>query len=223
MLKAVLFDMDGVLIDSELHWQPAQEELLDGLGLDWDTLDYKSTLGLSLRDLYDTLCTKYSLSISRELFNELYDGVAKKIYAEKSSIIKGFFEFASDLKDNGVKIALVSSSPHRWIEIVIKRFSLEKTFDTIISSDDVGGEGKPSPKIYTYTAEKIGVMPNECIVIEDSYNGVLSAKRANMYSIGFRNGFNDNQDLSPAHNEIIGFASVSYKQLSIIFNNHFNK
>ncbi len=223
MLKAVLFDMDGVLVDSELHWQPAQEELLDNLGLDWDMLDYKSTLGLSLRDLYDTLCTKYNLSIDREKFDTLYDEVAKKVYSEKSSITKGFFEFISDLKNNEVKTALVSSSPHRWIEIVIKRFSLEKTFGAIISSDDVGGEGKPSPKIYTYSAEKIGIAPNECTVIEDSHNGSLSAKLANMFSIGFRNGFNDEQDLSPAHIEIRGFEALSYEKIIELYNKYFNK
>ena len=77
-----------------------------------------------------------------------------------------------------------------------------------MSADEVGGKGKPAPDIYLYTAGKLQVRPEDCTVIEDSHNGVLSAKSAGMFCIGIRNGFNDEQDISAADLVIEGFGQL---------------
>jgi len=81
---------------------------------------------------------------------------------------------------------------------MLKRFRIREKFDAIISADEIDGKGKPSPEIYLYSAKILNLNPDECVVIEDSKNGIISAKNANMRCIGFRNGINQRQDLSKA-------------------------
>ena len=96
---------------------------------------------------------------------------------------------------------------------MLQRFNLRESFKVVVSADELAGEGKPSPAIYLHTANRLGVRPDRCIAIEDSYNGVLSAKRAEMFCIGFRNGFNDEQDLSNADVIIHHFAEFNWQTL----------
>jgi beta-phosphoglucomutase-like phosphatase (HAD superfamily) len=96
---------------------------------------------------------------------------------------------------------------------MLDRFSLRDSFKVVVSADELAGRGKPSPAIYLLTAARLGIRPNRCIAIEDSQNGVLSAKNAEMYCVGFRNGFNDEQDLSRADAIIHHFAEFDLKML----------
>jgi beta-phosphoglucomutase-like phosphatase (HAD superfamily) len=82
-----------------------------------------------------------------------------------------------------------------------------------VSAEEVGGEGKPSPAIYLYTAQRLGVDPARCVVAEDSRNGVLAARAAGMYCIGLRNGFNDDQDLSEANIIVNGLGEIDWPTL----------
>jgi HAD superfamily hydrolase (TIGR01509 family) len=124
--------------------------------------------------------------------------MANQIYGQKVSLMPGFQESLSMLRANRVPVALASSSPMSWINIVLDRFDLSHAFDVVVSADELDGRGKPSPAIYLHTASKLGVKPEKCLVIEDSMNGVLSAKNAGMFCVGFRNGFNEEQDISRA-------------------------
>ncbi|HYO48239.1 MAG TPA: HAD-IA family hydrolase, partial [Chloroflexia bacterium] len=122
-------------------------------------------------------------------------------------------ESLSLLLGSNVKVALASSSPMSWIDIVRDRFDLRDKFDVVVSADELQGEGKPSPAIYLLTARRIAVQPEECVVIEDSKNGALSATRAGMFCVGIRNGFNDEQDLSAADMLINDFDKLSWETL----------
>ena len=96
---------------------------------------------------------------------------------------------------------------------MLERFSLRDSFKVVVSADELAGEGKPSPAIYLLTAIRLGVSPHRCIAIEDSKNGVLSAKNAGMFCVGYRNGFNEEQDLSRADMIIHHFAEFDWKIL----------
>jgi len=212
-MDAVIFDMDGVIVDSEIHWKTTEGYFLQSLIPTWNINDQDKILGLGVHDLYALLASTYQLQKTKEQFLELYQEMANVIYGEKVSLIEGFTELLSVLHANHIPVALASSSPWTWINIMLERFNLRESFQAIVSADELEGEGKPSPAIYLFTAKRLGVSPTRCIAIEDSKNGVLSAKNAGMYCIGFRNGFNDEQDLSRADMIIQHFAELDWQTL----------
>ena len=212
-MDAVIFDMDGVIVDSEIHWKTTEGYFLQSLIPTWNINDQDKILGLGVHDLYALLASTYQLQKTKEQFLELYQEMANVIYGQKVSLIEGFTELLSALHANHIPVALASSSPWTWINIMLERFNLRASFQAIVSADELEGEGKPSPAIYLLTAKRLGVSPTRCIAIEDSKNGVLSAKNAGMYCIGFRNGFNDEQDLSRADMIIQHFAELDWQTL----------
>ena len=212
-MDAVIFDMDGVIVDSEIHWKTTEGYFLQSLIPTWSINDQDKILGLGVHDLYALLASTYQLQKTKEQFLELYQEMANVIYGQKVSLIEGFTELLSALHANHIPVALASSSPWTWINIMLERFNLRESFQAIVSADELEGEGKPSPAIYLLTAKRLGVSPTRCIAIEDSKNGVLSAKNAGMYCIGFRNGFNDEQDLSRADMIIQHFAELDWQTL----------
>ena len=212
-MDAVIFDMDGVIVDSEIHWKTTEGYFLQSLIPTWNINDQDKILGLGVHDLYALLASTYQLQKTKEQFLELYQEMANVIYGEKVSLIEGFTELLSVLHANHIPVALASSSPWTWINIMLERFNLRESFQAIVSADELEGEGKPSPAIYLLTAKQLGVSPTRCLAIEDSKNGVLSAKNAGMYCIGFRNGFNDEQDLSRADMIIQHFAELDWQTL----------
>ena len=118
------------------------------------------------------------------------------------------------MRSAATPVALASSSPANWIDIVLDRFDLRESFDAVVSADVLDGKrGKPEPDIYLLTASRLREDPKRCIVIEDSKNGILSARAAGMYCIGFRNGFNQEQDLSAANMLIDSYAELDMPTL----------
>jgi HAD superfamily hydrolase (TIGR01509 family) len=218
MMGTVIFDMDGVIVDSEIHWKTLEGYFLQSLIPTWSSTDQDKIIGLGVHDLYTLLIGQYGLQKTREQFLELYQKMANEIYGQKVSLIVGFSELLSTLNKNNILVALASSSPRSWINIMLRRFGLQASFKVVVSADELEGEGKPSPAIYLLTAQRLGVSPTSCIAIEDSKNGVLSAKNAGMFCIGFRNGFNEEQDLSEADMIIHGFAELQWQTLQQLLN-----
>jgi HAD superfamily hydrolase (TIGR01509 family) len=206
--QALIFDMDGVIVDSELHWKSLEGYFLQSLIPGWTMQDQGRIIGMSLENLYTMLRDEYGMAESEQAFLEQYHMMAEQIYREKARLLPGFRETLDRLLAMEVPLALASSSPRNWIEIVLDKFDLRSAFRVVVSAGEIGGKGKPAPDIYLYTAEKLGVPPGGCIVIEDSKNGVLSAGNAGMYCIGFRNGFNEEQDLSAADVVIDGYEGL---------------
>ena len=212
-MDAVIFDMDGVIVDSEIHWKTTEGYFLQSLIPAWSVNDQDKIIGLGVLDLYELLVNTYHLQQTKEQFLEIYQEMANEIYGQKVSLIEGFTELLSALNTNAIPVALASSSPTSWINIMLERFSLRDSFQAVVSADELAGQGKPSPAIYLLTATRLGVRPNRCIAIEDSKNGVLSAKNAGMFCVGYRNGFNGEQDLSRADMIIHHFAEFEWQKL----------
>ena len=212
-MDAVIFDMDGVIVDSEIHWKTTEGFFLQSLIPTWSEHDQDRIIGLGVLDLYALLTNTYHLQKTKEQFLEIYQEMANEIYGQKVSLIEGFETLLNALNSKNIPVALASSSPTSWIDIMLDRFSLRDSFKVVVSADELAGQGKPSPAIYLLTAARLGIRPNRCIAVEDSKNGVLSAKNAEMYCVGFRNGFNDEQDLSRADVIIHHFAEFDVKML----------
>lgn len=181
-MTAVLFDMDGVVVDSERYWVPKETETILPEVVPDQGVAVDELTGRPYTEMFTYLDSNYDVAVTRERFLELFDEAAREIYGEQASLLDGFEDICRDLRDRDVGIALVTSSPYEWLNIVLDRFDL--TFDAVVSGDDVEA-GKPAPDIYQRAAREMGERPDDCIAVEDSANGVASAKAAGAYCIGY--------------------------------------
>src|SRR5919199_6597257 len=134
-MDAFIFDMDGVIVDSELHWKSLEGFFLQSLVPTWGSADQGRIIGLSVHDLYRLLRDEYGLTDSKAQFLELYHAMAADIYGRKASLLGGFTELLAALNRGGIPIALASSSPRSWIDIVLGRFDLRGAFRAVVSAD----------------------------------------------------------------------------------------
>ena len=183
MIKAVIFDMDGVLIDSEPFWQESEIEAFGRLGLQLTREMCLQTMGLRVDEVVDYWRRRRAFDecSSAELEDAIIGGVAERILS-KGQAKEGVAHALEFFRGRGVRVALASSSASRLIRAVTERFDLMDTFDCVYSAEEEE-YGKPHPGVYLTTARRLGVAPAECLAVEDSFNGVLAAKGARMKCI----------------------------------------
>jgi HAD superfamily hydrolase (TIGR01509 family) len=195
-VDAVLFDMDGVLVDSERFWHAFEDEWVFAEATR-GTPTREEVTGRNYREMYDYLTERYGTTVSKEEFVARYDEHAMDVvYGDGVALMDGAEELFDDLRAR-VKLAIVSSAPQAWISVVRDRFELDP-LDLVLSGEDIDGPGKPEPDVYEHAAAELGVAPGECVVVEDSYNGVLAASRAGAYTVAYRTPQNQDVDHSAA-------------------------
>ncbi len=182
-IEAVLFDMDGVLIDSEPLWKIALVNVFKSLGFELEPMQFAKTVGLRIDQVVDYWRNVYPWE------NRSNDEVVQDILGEVCRLIResgeplpGAVELIQFLKEKGYPIALGTSSYHQVIQAVLEVLGLQSAFDTVHSAQDEP-HGKPHPAVYLSCAAALQVDPTHCVVIEDSHNGLLSAKAARMKTI----------------------------------------
>ncbi|WP_435360233.1 HAD family hydrolase [Haloarchaeobius sp. DFWS5] len=194
--RAVLFDMDGVLVDSEDYWVEREENEILPWAVPDDEIAVREITGMNYREIYDYLDERYDVAVSKADWIARFDETAVDIYTKHVELLPGFAAWLAERREAGIPIALVSSSPHHWLDRVCERFGLE--FDAIVSAEDVDAPGKPEPHIFEYAAEQVDCEPEECVSVEDSEHGVASAVAAGTTCVGYRSGADDSVDLSEA-------------------------
>jgi HAD superfamily hydrolase (TIGR01509 family) len=210
MIDTIIFDMDGVLVDSEKYWAIAEAEFLaTRIPVPHDEY-HKDIVGMSISEIYEYLKSRYNIQMEKMEFLRKYDEMAVDIYKKSSNLIPNVMGLLLLLKNEGYTLALASSSPRFWISMAMERFELRPFFKEIISAEEIGSRGKPAPDIYLFTAELLAKKPEKCMAIEDSRNGIISAKKAGMRCVGLRNGFNEEQDLSQADLVISNFKELTW-------------
>ncbi len=210
--------MDGVLVDSELHWKKVEFAFLNSLAPDFDMASHIGLLGMSVPDVFRLFKDKFHIGMGRDEFVRKYDEMAFDIYNNRTGLMPGCIGAMQVLKKSGFLVALATSSSRKWVDAVFERFAgqLDGVFDAVTSADDVEGEKKPAPAIYLHAANSLSTPPESCVAVEDAGNGILSAKRAGMKCIGYRNGFNDEQDLSKADFVMHGFGELTVEKLNAL-------
>jgi HAD superfamily hydrolase (TIGR01509 family) len=177
-IKAVIFDMDGTLIDSELHWVTAETEFLNKYNIRLTPEHAQKVTGRSLHESVALLKEEFGLTATVEELLTEKNRASETIYTYKAKALPGATELIMAVKKFGKKSAIASGSSIDRITMIVDRMGWQGKFDEIISSDHVNYIGKPDPAIYRYTLDLLELKPEECVVIEDSVNGVLSAKGA---------------------------------------------
>ncbi|SDL02050.1 HAD family hydrolase [Natronorubrum texcoconense] len=196
--SAVLFDMDGVLVNSEDYWVEFEREDLFPDAVPDEDVDLAETSGMNFREIYDYLEAEYETAVSREEFIDRFTAAAEEIYTERVELLDGLHGLLEELDDEDVPTAVVSSSPHDWIGMVTDRFDLEDGFDHVISADDIDAASKPEPDVFEHAADEVGVPAEECVVVEDSENGIEAAARAETTVVAYRIDAHGDIDRSPA-------------------------
>lgn len=182
-IEAVIFDMDGVLIDSEPVWKDAMEEVFESVGCPLTREDFQLTVGLRLDEViaYWFGVSPWQNATPQEVMNRIINRMVELLSASGKPL-DGVLETLDFLKKKGLKIGLATSSYEVLIDCVLDTLNIRQYFDFTHSAEREA-YGKPHPAVYITTAEQLGIHPQKCLVIEDSINGVISGKAARMHVV----------------------------------------
>ena len=197
MIKAVIFDMDGVVVDTGLVHNIAEQKILKDIGIDISLEEIRKYAGIAASIWFKEILKKYNKvadaeKLEKKKFKMVYNSLEKNV-----PFVPGALELIGLLKKNKIKIALASGSPKDFVNYIVSKSSLNKKFDVVIGLGDYSNS-KPDPEIFLLASKEINIKPKDCVVIEDANHGVLAAKKAGMKCIGFVNENSGNQNLSKA-------------------------
>ena len=217
MLKAVIFDMDGVIIDSEPMHNKAYHLMFNEVGINVPIKLYESFTGQSTLNICKYLVKHYSLDKSPETLVALKRKFYKELFYTNSEIklIDGVLGLIKEYYNNKLTLVLASSASMTSINQIFNRFNLNKYFIAKCSGSDLK-QSKPHPEIFIKAAKATGFSKEECIVIEDSTNGIKASNAAGIFCIGFDSFHSKNQDYSIADLVIKDFKEISFDKISNI-------
>ncbi len=198
MKPLIIFDLDGVIIDSEYLYFNMTRNLFKSLKIDISIDEQYNFVGISAKIMWSYLKEQYSLNYSvEELIGIEKEQKFRILNSYELQPIQGVVNFIERLKQENYKIAIASSGMKKNVDLILQKLRINNSFDYVVTGEQVE-KGKPDPDIFLVTADKFRVHPSNCIVIEDSNNGVTAAKKAGMVCIGVINSNSGNQDLSHA-------------------------
>ena len=196
-IRAVIFDLDGVIADSEPLSGEGTKMVLERHGITMTDRERKEAIGRRLPDIFSDVLEVRGKKLSIEELMKERDRIFEGLVRKHLKAIPGSLELLQWLKDNGYRLALATSSHGSKMQLEVDHLGIGKFFDVVVCGDDVR-KGKPDPEIFLKAAEKLGMKPEECAVVEDSEFGVQAAKFAGMKAIAFDSPNTHNQDISGA-------------------------
>lgn len=217
MIKTVIFDMDGVIVDTEPVHKYAYFKHFDELGIEVSEALYASFTGNSTRNVFQRIKDTFNLEHEvedlilrkRHLFNEAFDT------KPDLELIEGVHNLIKNLHENGMQLILASSASKSTIQRVFNRFDLHQYFTHTVSGEDFP-KSKPHPAIFLHAASLSEAPKEHCIVIEDSTNGVQASKAAEIFCIGYHSENSKHQDLSLADYIIHHFDEIDFVKIKDI-------
>jgi HAD superfamily hydrolase (TIGR01509 family) len=217
MIKTVIFDMDGVIINSEPLHQKAYQMMFKEFNLNVSDELYSSFTGMATYPICEKLCAVFSLNYTSKLLVESKRKHFKSLFenGHEFKLIDGVLKLIQHYKQNGITLVLASSASMANINMIFKKFSLDQYFKAKISGADLKAS-KPHPEIFEKASKLSGHPKNKCLVIEDATNGIIAAKSAGIFCVAFDGGHSKNQDYSKADIVINDFEAIYTDKLKSI-------
>lgn len=213
MLKAFIFDMDGVIIDSEPIHFDVDVQTMKHFGKAITKEELEKFVGMTNPEMWKVIKEDYQLQQTvAEIIEHQLSSKITLLQGIQIEPIEGIRDLLTSLKNNQIPIGIASSSPRIFIEEVLKKFDLSSYFDCVVSGEEVN-QGKPAPDVYMEAASLLGVDPKDCVVVEDAKHGVAAAKAAGMTCFGYVNENSGHQDLSKADFIIHAISEIKVENL----------
>ncbi|MFC4597630.1 HAD family hydrolase [Cohnella hongkongensis] len=213
MIKAIIFDFDGTIIDTETAWYQAFREAYLSHGVELTLEQYSQCIGTSLHRFnpYEYLMTELGLPIDKEAFREnIHDNHAKRM--EEETVRPGVLSYLESAKALGLKIGLASSSSEQWVRSHLDRLKLTDYFECIRTADHVS-RVKPDPELYLQALSGLGVRPEEAVAIEDSPNGARAAAAAGLICVVVPNVLTETLSFPRAHYRADSLTDIDFRRL----------
>ena len=178
-VKAVIFDLDGTLVDSLWMWETIDSDFLGNYGYSCPPELQKTIEGMGFTETAVYFKERFSLPLSIEEIKQIWTEMSIDKYRNEVPLKPGAKEFLTYLKDHGIKTGIATSNGREMVEAVLESLGVREFFQVVTTACEVNA-GKPAPDIYLCVAEKLGVKPEDCMVFEDVPAGILAGKRAGM-------------------------------------------
>lgn len=216
-IKAVIFDMNGTIVDDEPIHEEAMRKVCKAHGINISHEEFvKEYIGRPDNECFQKIIRKNAIKgvpaaeLMGQKNKEYLSFIHSKKFPERLKIVSGVSRLVKSLQEH-FRLALATGARREEAVMILSLFKIKKFFSVIVTAEDVS-RGKPDPEPYKLALHKLGMRPEECVAIEDSPNGIRSAKRANIYCIGFHNK-NYQHDLSEADLEVDSLSEISFLQL----------
>ena len=219
MLKAVLFDMDGVIVDTEpLHYK-AYQKMFAKVGIEVSLEMYEGFTGQSTYGICKQLCTHFNLELEPQELVQIKRNYFTKLFFDDDDLklLDGVEKLINNYFDHGLTLVVASSASMFTINNVMKRFKLDRFFSNKLSGADLKAS-KPHPEIFINAAKAANALANECFVIEDSTNGIRAAHKAGIYCVAYKSEHSKNQDYTLADMLISDYKEITFESMHKKFN-----
>lgn len=212
MLEAVIFDVDGLIIDSEpLHLQ-AYNDILENYGIKISENEYSKIVGNKTEIILKYIKTKYSINESIDVLLSLKNSRYQNLKKNNTVPRDGVLDLITKIYSKQYKLAIATSSNRKETNDVLSFLELTDKFDIVVSEDDVNYV-KPNPEIFNFISNKLNISASNCVVLEDSERGIMAAKLAKMKCIAVPNSITKNNDFSSADIVVENFNQISIEIL----------
>lgn len=217
--QAVIFDMDGVLVDTEPFHILTEKRMFRKMSLDISDEEHAGYMGIATDVMWEKIIRNRNLSLDIEQMTELtiQEGLPFFYTLEKIDPMPGLIDLLEKLKAQKIPMAVASSSDAETIRVILEKSGLRKYFQHAISSSEVG-KSKPEPDVFLYAAKLLNISPENCLVIEDSKNGIKAAKNARMLCIAYTGASTVTQDTELADMQYGHFAEIENRIMNLIDN-----
>lgn len=217
-LEAVIFDMDGVLVDSERLYMLSEQMVLKDYGVEVDPFYFRKFCGTTQDFIWSNVLEEFSLNVPLDEIKEAGRKKLDEVFTtQELPLISGVLDLLKELEYSKIPLAVASSSSKFLIETHLNTLKIADYFESYHSGEEVK-QSKPEPDVFLKAAKELSVDPQNCLVIEDSRNGVLAAKAAGMKCIGFNNEAFPPLDLSEADKIVTSLNDITIDVMKSLFN-----
>ncbi len=209
-IEAVIFDLDGTLVDSMWVWEKIDVDYLAKMGFELPKDFHEDIEGMSFSETAKYVKKRFNIKEDVETIMNIWHNMVVEYYENAIQLKDGALEFIEYLYDKGIKMGIGSSNSRELINVIVGKYGLNKYIEHITTSCEVN-KGKPSPDVYLKSAQKLGVKNDKCLVFEDIPNGIRAAKNAGMTCCAIYDDFS--KDATKLKKEISDYYIEDYNQL----------